>query len=107
MPESGGSGQNGTRIRSFNSRCNKPRSSPLSPASTSNCHSPFKQSQSERANCGRGYSERGIIINVLLADKYLSATILPRSADCCQWQAGILLCFGVKSSRNAPHTIFF
>src|SRR5713101_5801382 len=62
MPESGDSGQNGTRIRSFNSRSNKPRSSPLSPASTSNCHSPFKQSQAERTNCGRGYSERGIII---------------------------------------------
>src|SRR5947209_17199965 len=62
MPESGDSGQNGTRIRSFNSRCNRPRSSPLSPASTSNCHSPFKHSQSERTNCGRGYSERGIII---------------------------------------------
>src|SRR5260370_7124532 len=64
MPESGDSGQNGRRIRSFNSRSNKPRSSPLSPASTSNCHSPFKQSQAERTNCGRGYSERGIIIHV-------------------------------------------
>jgi len=59
-PESSDSGQNGTVIAPVSSRWSRPRSRPLSPLSISNCHSPLRHSQSGRANCGRGYSGRGM-----------------------------------------------
>src|SRR5215207_1057791 len=66
IPDSSVSGANGTTIRCCSSRCATPRSRPESDRSISNCHSPFRHSQSGRTNCGRGCSERGCELSGVL-----------------------------------------
>ena len=65
MPDRRDSGQKGTWMRSAQVAFEQAALQAAVAWSISNCHSPFRHSQSSRANCGRGYSVRGRVMGSL------------------------------------------